>query len=73
MNKNDLEMLIKAFPSSLKDDVLLVSKIITNESYLDKNSISDNITGLINFTLSNGEILHCLKESIIRIVSILKS
>ena len=56
MNKNDLEMLIKAFPASLKEDVLVVSKLISNESYLE-NSIADNISGFINFTLSNGEII----------------
>ncbi|MBE7076314.1 MAG: hypothetical protein E7374_00260 [Clostridiales bacterium] len=56
MDRNDLEILIKAFPASLKEDVLVVSKLISNESYLE-NSIADNISGFINFTLSNGEII----------------
>ena len=56
MDRNDLEILIKAFPASLKEDVLVVSKLISNESYLE-NSIADNISGFINFTLLNGEII----------------
>lgn len=56
MDRNDLEILIKAFPASLKEDVLVVSKLISNESYLE-NSIANNISGFINFTLSNGEII----------------
>ena len=61
MNKNYLEMLIKAFPANLKEDVLVVSKVISNESYL-KNSIADNISGFIHFSLLNGEVIELPKR-----------
>ena len=56
MDKNGLEMLIKAFPTSLKEDVEFVSKVISNESYLENSNV-DNIEGFINFTLLNGDII----------------
>ena len=54
MNKNNFDALINAFPNSLKEDVTLVSKLISDSSYLDETN-GDNVSGYINFKLLNTE------------------
>ena len=54
MNKKDMEALINAFPQNLQEDVTLVSKLISNSSYLDETN-GDNVSGYINFKLLNTE------------------
>jgi len=56
MNQSDLQILIKAFPQSLKEDIIKVSKHISNLSYLE-NENNNNISGITAFSLLSDEII----------------